>query len=130
MNIGLNKSIQNILIKSAITIGITAGAMFPTAIGYWFIGCIIGGIISYFTHSEPHQHHYACARDEPPIMTESETTIVGVIFIIELMIGIYYILRQLNSSKVERIIALPIILFPNIYIASTVYEILITQIFG
>lgn len=130
MNIGLNKPTQNILIKSAITIGLTVGSMFYTAIGYWLTGTIIGCIIYGISPSESHQHHYACACDEPPFMTELEATIIGVIFMIALMIGLFFILRQLKFSQIERIIVLSIILFPNYYIASKIYEILTTQVTG
>lgn len=34
MNIGVNKSLQNILVKSAITIGLTFGSMLTTMMGY------------------------------------------------------------------------------------------------
>ena len=49
---------------------------------------------------------------------------------IGLMIGLFFILRQLNFSRLERIIALSIILFSNYYIASKIYEILTTQVSG
>lgn len=130
MNIGLNKPTQNILIKSAITIVLTVGSMFYTAIGYWLMGTVTGCIIYSISSSESHQHSYTCACDEPQFMTESEATIVGVIFMIELMIGLFFILRQLNFSRLERIMALSIILFSNYYIVSKIYEILTTQVSG
>lgn len=126
----MNDRIKNNVIKSAITIGLTVGSMFYTAIGYWLMGTIIGCIIYSISPSESHQHHYACACDEPPFMTESEATIVGVIFMIALMIGLFFILRQLKFSQIERILALPIMLFPNLYITSKIYEILTTQVSG
>lgn len=126
MNIGLNKSTQSILIKSAITVGLIFGSMFITAIGYYILGCIVGLFI--FPHQ--HEHEYACACDEPPIMTETEATIVGVIFMIGLMIGLFYILRQLKYSKTERIITMIILLFINLYVCGGVKEILSTQVTG
>ena len=126
MSIGVNKSIQRILIKSTITIGLTFGSMMITAIGYYILGCIVGLFI--FPHQ--HEHEYACACDEPPIMTELEATIVGVIFMIGLIIGLFFILRQLKFSKSERIIALAILLFANLYVASTIREILYIQVTG
>ena len=117
---------NNILIKSAITVGLTFGSMLITAIGYYILGCILGLFI--FSHQHP--HGYACACDEPPIMTESEATIVGVIFMIGLMIGLFYILRQLKFSKTERIITLIILLFVNLYVCGEVKEILSTQVTG
>lgn len=127
MSIGVNKSIQSILVKSTITIGLTVGSMVATALGY----LILGGLVGLILHLSTHKHnYYSCACDEPPTMTESEATIVGVIFMIGLMIGLFYILRQLKFSQIERIIALSIILFSNFYIASKIYEILTTQVTG
>lgn len=117
---------QNIIQKSAITIGLTVGSMLTTMMGYLCFGCLIGRIL----HPSTHEHEYACACSEPPIMTESEATIVGVIFMIGLMVGLFYILRQLKFSKSERIIALAILLFANLYVASTIREILSTQVTG
>lgn len=98
MSIGVNKSIQNILVKSTITIGLTFGSMVTTMMGYLFWGCLVGRIL----HPSTHEHEYACACDEPPIMTESEATIVGVIFMIGLMTGLFFILRQFKFSKLKR----------------------------
>lgn len=117
---------NNILIKLAITVGLTFGSMMITAIGYYILGCIVGLFI--FPHQ--HEHEYACACDEPPIMTESEATIIGVIFMIGLMIGLFYILHQLKFSKWERLIALIIPLFANLYVASIIRGILSTQVTG
>lgn len=114
------------LIKTAITIGLTFGSMIATIMGYLFLGCLVGRIL----HPSTHEHEYACACDEPPIMTETEATIVGVIFMIGLMIGLFFILRQLKFSKWERLIALIILLFANLYVASTIREILYIQVTG
>lgn len=114
------------LIKTAITIGLTFGSMIATIMGYLFLGCLVGRIL----HPSTHEHEYACACDEPPIMTETEATIVGVIFMIGLMIGLFFILRQLKFSKWERLIALIILLFANLYVASTIREILYIQVSG
>lgn len=122
----MNNCIKNNVIKSAITIGLTFGSMMITAIGYYILGCIVGLFI--FPHQ--HEHEYACACDEPPIMTELEATIVGVIFMIGLMTGLFFILRQLKFSKWERLIALIILLFGNLYVASTIREILYIQVTG
>lgn len=127
MNIGLNKSTQSIRIKSAITVGLTFGSMIATALGYLLLGCLVGRIL----HPSTHKHnYYSCACDEPPTMTESEATIVGVIFMIGLMIGLFFILRQLKFSKWEGLIALIILLFANLYVASTIREILYIQVTG
>lgn len=120
------KQFQTIIQKSAITVGLIFGSMFITAIGYYILGCIVGLFI--FPHQ--HEHEYACACDEPPIMTETEATIVGVIFMIGLMIGLFYILRQLKYSKTERIITMIILLFINLYVCGGVKEILSTQVTG
>lgn len=117
---------NNNLIRSAITIGLTVGSIVVTAIGYLFFGCLVGRIL----HPSTHEHEYACACDEPPIMTETEATIVGVIFMIGLMIGLFYILRQLKYSKTERIITMIILLFINLYVCGGVKEILSTQVTG
>ncbi len=114
------------LIKTAITIGLTFGSMIATIMGYLFLGCLVGRIL----HPSTHEHEYACACDEPPTMTESEATIVGIIFMIGLMIGLFFILRQLKFSKWERLIALIILLFANLYVASTIREILYIQVTG
>lgn len=114
------------LIKTAITIGLTFGSMIATIMGYLFLGCLVGRIL----HPSTHEHEYACACDEPPTMTESEATIVGIIFMIGLMIGLFFILRQLKFSKWERLIALIILLFANLYVASTIREILYMQVTG
>lgn len=63
-------------------------------------------------------------------MTESEATIVGVIFMIGLMIGLFFILRQLKFPKWERLIALIILLFANLSVASIIREILYLQVTG
>lgn len=114
------------LIKTAITIGLTFGSMIATIMGYLFLGCLVGRIL----HPSTHEHEYACACDEPPTMTESESTIVGIIFMIGLMIGLFFILRQLKYSKWERLIALIILLFANLYVASIIREILYIQVTG
>lgn len=115
------------LIKTAITIGLTFGSMIATTFGY----LILGGLVGLILHPSTHKHnYYSCACDEPPTMTESEATIVGVIFMIGLIIGLFFILRQLKFSKSERIIALAILLFANLYVASTIREILYIQVTG
>lgn len=115
----------NILIKSAITVGLTFGSMIATAFGY----LILGGLVGLILHPSTHNHnYYSCACDEPPTMTESEATIVGIIFMIGLMIELFFILRQLKFSKWERLIALIILLFANLYVASTIREILYMQV--
>lgn len=117
----------NILIKSAITVGLTFGSMIATAFGYLILGDLVGLIL----HSSTHKHnYYSCACDEPPTMTESEATIVGVIFMIGLMTGLFFILRQLKFPKWERLIALIILLFGNLYVALTIREILYIQVTG
>lgn len=127
MSIGVNKSIQNILVKSTITVGLTFGSMTATAFGY----LILGGLVGLILHPSTHKHnYYSCACDEPPIMTETEATIVGVIFMIGIMIGLFFILRQLKFSKWERLIALIILLFANLYVASTIRAILYIQVTG
>lgn len=119
--------ITNIIHKLAITIGLTVGSMLTTMIGYLFLGCLVGRIL----HPSTHEHnYYSCACDEPPIMTESEATIVGVFFMIGLLTGLFYLLRNLKFSKWEQIIALAILLFANFYVASTIREILYTQVSG
>ena len=101
--------------------------MIATALGYLLLGCLVGRIL----HPSTHKHnYYSCACDEPPTMTESEATIVGVIFMIGLMIGLFFILRQLKFSKWEGLIALIILLFANLYVASTIREILYIQVTG
>lgn len=127
MIIGVNKSIQNILVKSTITVGLTFGSMTATAFGY----LILGGLVGLILHPSTHKHnYYSCTCDEPPTMTESEATIVGIIFMIGLMIGLFFILRQLKFSKWERLIALIILLFANLYVASIFREILYIQVTG
>lgn len=123
----MNKSVQNILIKTAITVGLTFGSMIATAFGYLFLGGLVGLILHPTTHK---LNYFSCACDEPPTMTESEATIVGVIFMIGLMIGLFFILRQLKFSKWERLIALIILLYANLYVASTIREILYIQVTG
>ena len=49
---------------------------------------------------------------------------------IGLMVGLFFILRQLKFSKWERLIALIILLFANLYVASTIREILYVQVTG
>lgn len=118
--------ITNIIHKLAITIGLTFGSMIATIMGYLLLGCLVGRIL----HPSTHEHEYACACDEPPIMTESEATIVGVFFMIGLLTGLFYLLRNLKFSKWEQIIALAILLFANLSVASTIREILSTQVSG
>lgn len=66
MSIGVNKSIQNILVKSTITVGLTFGSMIATIMGDLFLGCLVGRIL----HPSTHKHnYYSCACDEPPTMT-------------------------------------------------------------
>lgn len=122
----MNDRIKNNVIKSTITVGLASGSMMITAIRYYILGCIVGLFI--FPHQ--HEHEYACTCDEPPIMTETEAIIVGVIFMIGLMIGLFYILRQLKFPKWERLIALNILLFANLYVASIIRGILSTQVTG
>lgn len=100
--------------------------MVTTMMGYLSLGCLVGRIL----HPSTHEHEYVCACSEPPIMTETEATIVGVIFMIGLMVGLFFILRQLKFSKWERLIALIILLFANLYVASTIREILYVQVTG
>lgn len=117
----------NILIKSAITVGLIFGSMIATAFGY----LILGGLVGLILHPSTHKHnYYSCACDEPPIMTESEATIVGIIFMTGLMIGLFFILRQLKFSKWERLISLLILLCANLYVASIIREILYIQVTG
>lgn len=118
---------KNIIQNSAITLGITLGSMLTTAIGYLFLGCFIGRIL----HNSTHKHtYYSCACDESAYMTQTEVTILGVVFIIGLMAGLRFLLRKLKFSKGEQIIALIIPLFSNLYVASIIREILSTQVSG
>ena len=127
MSIGVNKSILNILVKSTITFGLTFGSMIATAFGY----LILGGLAGLILHHSTHKHNnYSCACDEPPTMTESEATIVGIIFMIGLMTGLFFILRQLKFPKWERLIALIVLLFANLYVASIIREILYIRVTG
>ena len=98
MNIGMNNCPHNLIVKSTITIGLTVGSMLTTMMGYLFFGCLVGRILHPSTH-EP--NYYSCACDEPPIMTESGATIVGAIFMIGLMTGLFFLLRYLKFSKWE-----------------------------
>lgn len=117
----------NIIIKSVITVELIFGSMLTTAIGYYILGCIVG----LFIFSPPqHTHEYACACDEPPLMTELEATMVGTFFLLVLMIGLFFILRQLKFSKWEQLIALILLLFANLCVCSEVKEILSTQVSG
>jgi len=100
--------------------------MLTTMMGYLCFGCLIGRIL----HPSTHEHEYACACSEPPIMTESEATIVGAIFMIGLMAGLFFLLRSLKFSTWELLIVLTIFLFANLYMASTIREILSTQVTG
>ncbi len=100
--------------------------MIATIMGYLSLGCVVGRIL----HPSTHEHEYVCACDEPPIMTESEATIVGVILMIGLMIGLFFILRQLKFSKWELLIALATLLFANLYVGSIIREILYIQVSG
>jgi hypothetical protein len=100
--------------------------MLTTIIGYLFFGCLVGRIL----HPSTHEHEYACVCDEPPIMTESEATIVGAIFMIGLIAGLFFLLRYLKFSKWEQLIALTILLCANLYVASTIREILYIQVTG
>lgn len=101
MSIGVNKSIQNILVKSTITVGLTFGSMIATIMGDLFLGCLVGRIL----HPSTHKHnYYSCVCDEPPTMTYDRkgATIVGVIRWIGLMTGLFFILRQFKFSKLKR----------------------------
>ncbi len=119
--------IKNIIHKSAITIGLTISSMLTTMIGYLLFGCLIGRIL----HPSTHEHnYYSCACDESPLMTESEATVVGVIFLIGLMAGLFILLRHLKFSKCEQSIAVIILMFANLYVASTIREILYIQVSG
>ena len=119
------KQFQTIIQKSAITVGLTFGSMTATAFGY----IILGGLVGLILHPSTHKHnYYSCACDEPPTMTESEATTVGIIFMIGLMIGLFFILHQLKYSKTERIITMIILLFINLYVCGGVKEILSTQV--
>lgn len=122
----MNNSIRNIIKKSAITIGLTIGSMLTTMMGYLCFGCLIGRIL----HPSTHEHEYTCTCDEPPIMTESEATTVGAIFMIGLIVALFIILRYLQFSKWEQLTALIILLFANLYVASTIREILYIQVTG
>ena len=113
--------IKNIIRTTAITIGLTLGSMVTTAFGYLILGSIVGN---------RHTHEYACACDEPPLMTELQATILGAVYMIVLMTGLFILLRELKFSKWERIIALIILLFANLYVCSEVKEILSTQVTG
>lgn len=126
MNIGLNSTTKNIITKTAITVALAFGTMVTTMMGYLCLGCIVGRIL----HPSTHEHKYVCACSEPPIMTQTEASVVGVIFIIGLMTVLFFILRQLKFSKIEQIIALIILLIANLCIASTIREILYIQITG
>lgn len=117
---------KNIIRTTAITIGLTLGTMVTTAIGYLILGSMVGSFIS----PNRHTHEYACACDEPPLMTELQATILGAVYMIVLMTGLFILLRELKFSKWERIIALIILLFANLYVCSEVKEILSTQVTG
>lgn len=116
MNIRMNRSIQNIIFKSAITIGLTLCSMIATIMGYSFWNCIAEGILHPPTHE--YDFVYAC---KPSTMTGTEATVL-VIYMIGLMLGLFFILRKLKFSIKERFFALTILLFVNLFVALILRE--------
>lgn len=57
-------------------------------------GALLGGFLN------PHEHsHYECACDIPPILSVAEASVVGAIYFVILMTGIYFLLKRNNIDK-------------------------------
>lgn len=124
----MNKTVSNLLIKAAISIGLATGAIIPSFIGIILCGTVVGVLIN---PPEQHEHHYdACACDEAPLLTEQQAITVGIAFFIVLAIGLFFITRLLKFSKWEQVIALIIFALINHGVYSTAVEILHTQVSG
>lgn len=116
------------LIKTAISIGLAMSAIIPSFIGIVLCGTIVGDLIN---PTEQHEHnYYACACDEPPILTEPQAITVEVVFFIALAIDLFFITRLLKFSKWEQLIALIILAIINYRACSIAIEILHTQVSG
>lgn len=56
---------------------------------YGFGGTLLGGFLN------PHEHsHYECACDIPPILSVAEASVLGAIYFVILMTGIYFLLKK------------------------------------
>lgn len=122
----MKKRTENIIVKAAITIGLSSGSVVASAIGYYILGCIVGLLIL----PREHEHEYACACDAPPLMTESEASIVGAIFLIGLMTFMFFLLRSLKFSKWEQAVALSVLLLVNLYVVWGMRALFFTQVSG
>lgn len=124
----MNKTVSNILIKSAISTGLAIIAIIPSFIGTILCGTIVGVLIN---PTQQHEHnHFACACDEAPLLTEPQATTVGVVFFMVLVVVLFFITRYLKFTKWEQITAFLIFASINYGICSTAVEIQHTQVSG
>lgn len=83
----------------------------------------------YCNQSARHKH-YICECQRDPILTEPQAIIVGIVFFIIMMIGTFFITRNLNVSKWERLIVLVILALIDYKECSVATFLLYAQVSG
>ena len=79
-----------------------------SSIGYVIVGSSIGILL----HPGQHKHHYECACDQSPFMTEDEATVFGIIFVCLLLACSYLVLHLARFgvwSKIAMMVVLLVI---------------------
>lgn len=116
---------KSIIIKSFVFIILVASSLFVSPFFYLLLGTLVSGILNPL----PHEHdYYICQCVMLPLMSKTQAIVLGIIYIILLMIGLYYLLRRMNLSKRVFNIALIILFLVNIFSCNYVKFLLYTRV--
>lgn len=121
----MNIDYKNIIIKGIVFIILVASSLFVSPFFYLLIGTLVSGILNPL----PHEHdYYICQCVMPQLMSKTQAIVLGIIYIILLMIGFYYLLRKMNLSKRVFNIALIILFLVNLFSCNYVKFLLYTRV--
>lgn len=117
--------LKSIIRKVATSVVLCVSSVILTYSGYMTVGMLLGAVL------HPHEHkHYECACDEPPILTETESTVVGIVLMAVMMALLWGIVRKQNFPLWAQIVLFAILLYLNINVALFVRELLYIQVTG
>lgn len=113
------------LVKVIIIVGMAIVSMFVSMLSVILSGTVIGELVNPIAHN-----HYACACDEPPVLTHLQAVILGICLYGLIMIGLNYIIRQLYLPKIWHLISMILLAVVNGIACYVAIDILFTPVSG